>query len=65
MTQAAIVTIDHLEVKKSDLNRIKNLFKITDNAEAVKKAMDLASGKIELEMIFGKHKSVVIEKAYA
>lgn len=65
MTQAAIVTIDHLEVKKSDLNRIKNLFKVTDNAEAVKKAMDLASGKIELETIFGKYKGVGIEKIYA
>ncbi len=65
MTRAAIVTIDHLEVKKSDLNRIKNLFKVTDNAEAVNKAMELASGKIELEMIFRKYKCVEIEKIYA
>lgn len=65
MAHPATVTIEHLEVKRSDLNRIKQLFRVTDNAEAVQKALELATGKVELEQIFSKHKNVDIEKIYA
>jgi len=65
MAHPATVTIEHLEVKRSDLNRIKQLFRVTDNVEAVQKALELATGKVELEQIFSKHKNVDIEKIYA
>lgn len=65
MAQSATVTIEHIEVKRIDLNRIKQLFKIKDDVEAVQKALDLASGKIELEFVFKKAKGVSIEKVYA
>ena len=62
MSNTNLVTIEKIEVKKSDLAKVKRLFKIKDNAEAVKKALDLASGKIELENIFEKYKGTKIEK---
>ena len=65
MAHPATVTIEHLEVKRSDLNGIKQLFRVTDDTEAVQKALDLATGKVELEQIFSKHKNVDIEKIYA
>jgi hypothetical protein len=43
------VTIDHIEVTKIDLDKVKRAFRIKDNAEAVRKALDVAAGKIELE----------------
>jgi len=64
MSNTNLVTIEKIEVKKSDLAKVKRLFKIKDNAEAVKKALDLASGKIELENIFEKYKGTKIEKVY-
>ena len=45
MAHPAMVTVEHVEVKRSDLNRIKHLFKLKDNNEAILKAMDLAAGK--------------------
>lgn len=65
MTQAATVTIEHVEVKKRDIERVKHLFNVTDNVVALQKAMDMAAGKIELETLFNKHKGVTIEKVYA
>lgn len=64
MSRASFVTIEKLEVKKKDLVKVKNLFKIKDNAEAIKKALDIASGKIELENIFEKYKGTKIKKVY-
>ena len=57
MSRSNVITIEHLEVKKT--------FNIKDNAEAVKKSLDVATGKIELESIFEKHKGAGIEKVYA
>ena len=66
MSKAAnIVTIEHLEVKKSDIEKVKRIFKVKDNAEAIKKALDVATGKIELESIFEKYKGIKIKKVYA
>ncbi|MEW6714247.1 MAG: hypothetical protein AB1306_04020 [Nitrospirota bacterium] len=65
MSKAGVVRIEHLEVKKSDIERVKKIFDVKDNAEAVRKALDMASGKIELENIFQKCKGVKIKKVYA
>ena len=64
MAHPEMVTIERLELKLTDLNRIKHLFKVKDNAEAVRKAMELAAGKIELESIFKRFEGSVIEKIY-
>ncbi|MFQ5686824.1 MAG: hypothetical protein ACE5GV_09205 [Candidatus Scalindua sp.] len=65
MSKGNLVTIESIEVNKSDLAKVKKLFRIKDNAEAVKKALDVASGKIELENIIAKYKGTKIEKIYA
>ncbi len=59
MSKASLIRIDKIEVERNDLAKIKKLFKITDNAEAMKKALCLVSGKIELENIFGRE-SVIL-----
>jgi hypothetical protein len=41
------------------------LFKVKDNIQAIQKALDMATGKIELEAIFEKHKGTKIKKIYA
>ena len=64
MPKQGLVTIDHLEVSKRDIEMVKRLFKIKDNAEAIRKALSVAAGKIELEAIFKKHKGTEIEKVY-
>ncbi len=60
MSKANTVTIEHLEVKRSDIEKIKKIFNVKDNSEAIKRALDMASGKIELEGIFQKHKGIKI-----
>ncbi len=65
MSKANIVTIEHLEVKKSDIEKIKKAFNVRDNSEAIRKALDVASGKVELEGIFQKHRGIKIKKVYA
>lgn len=65
MSKTNIVTIEHLEVKKSDIEKVKKAFNVKDDSEAIKKALDMASGKIELESIFQKHKGIKIKKVYA
>ena len=65
MSKSNVITIEHLEVKKRDIDKVKKTFKIKDNAEAAKKALDVATGKIELESIFEKHKVAGIKKVYA
>ena len=65
MSKANTVTIEHLEVKRSDIEKIKKIFNVKDNSEAIKRALDTASGKIELEGIFQKHKGIKIKKVYA
>ena len=65
MSKSNVITIEHLEVKKRDIDKVKKTFNINDNAEAVKKALDVATGKIELESIFEKYKGAGIKKVYA
>lgn len=65
MSKANIITIERLEVKKSDIEKIKKAFNVRDNSEAIKRALDVASGKIELEGIFQKHRGIKIKKVYA
>ena len=48
-----------------ELQTVKRLFRLTDNVEAIKKAVDIASGTIELEAIIRKNKGVKIETIYA
>jgi len=65
LAKVNVIRIDHLEVKKRDIDRIKKVFDVKDNVEAVKKALDMASGKIELENIFQKFRGTKIKKVYA
>jgi hypothetical protein len=64
MSKMSIVTIERLEVKKSDIDKVKKIFKVKDNTEAVRKALDVATGKIELEAIFEKYKGTKLKKVY-
>ncbi|MBI3353656.1 MAG: hypothetical protein HY034_02030 [Nitrospirae bacterium] len=65
MSRENLISIEHLEVRKSAIEKVKKFFKIDDDSEAVKMAVDVASGKIELESVFGKHKGIKIKKVYA
>lgn len=64
MSKAGTVTIDHLEVKKRDMDILKKTFKVKDNAEAVKIAIDSMTGNLEIKEFFKKHKGVRIKKVY-
>ncbi len=64
MSKTTLIHIQDLEVKKSALQRVKKLFQLTDDKEAIKRALDLASGKQELEAIFHKHKGTKIERVF-
>ncbi len=64
MSKENVVTIEHIEIKKSDIEKVKKFFKIKDNAKAIKKAIDVISGNIELKAIFEKHRGVKIKKVY-
>ncbi|MCX5901901.1 MAG: hypothetical protein NTV89_00185 [Proteobacteria bacterium] len=65
MSKAHLVMIKNLAVRKSDIDKVKKAFRVKDNTEAVIKALDLATGKIELETIFEKHRGTRITKVYA
>ena len=65
MAKSNVVTINKIEVNKAEFDKIKKAFHVQDNAEAVKKVIDLALGKIELENIFLKNRGVKIKKLYA
>lgn len=64
MSKENVVTIEHIEIKKSDIEKVKRFFRIKDNAKAIKKAIDVISGNIELKAIFEKHRGVKIKKVY-
>ena len=55
MSRANIVRIDHIDVKKSDIEKVRKSFGVKDNVEALKKALYMAAGKIEIENIFEKY----------
>lgn len=57
MSKGTVVTIEHLEVKKRDIEKVKRIFGVKDDTEAVKKAVDMALGKIELESVFERFKA--------
>ncbi len=65
MAKSNVVTINKIEVNKTEFDKIKKALHVRDNAEAVKKVIDLALGKIELENIFLKNRGVKIKKLYA
>lgn len=65
MPKSEMVSIDHLEVSRRDIEKLKRAFKVKDDSEALIKALDLAAGKIGLEEIFEKHRGVRIKKVYA
>lgn len=65
MSRANTVTIDHLEVRKTAIDKVKRFFNIKDDSEAINIALDVASGKVEIETVFEKHKGVKIKKVYA
>jgi hypothetical protein len=65
MARSNVVTINNIEVNKTEFDKIKKALHVRDNAEAVKKALDLAFGKVELENIFLKSRGVKIKKLYA
>jgi len=62
---AATVTIERIDINKRDIEKVKKIFSVKDNAEAVMKAVDMAAGKIEMETIFEKFRGVEIRKNYA
>ena len=64
MSRANIVRIDHIDVKKSDIEKVRKSFGFKDNVEALKKALDMAAGKIEIENIFEKYKGTKIKRVY-
>jgi hypothetical protein len=64
MAKGNTITIDHVEVKKKDIDKVKKIFKIRDNVEAIQKALDVTTGKIELEAVFEKFKGTKIQKVY-
>jgi hypothetical protein len=65
MPKGNTITIDNIEVKKKDIEVVKRIFRVTDNAEAIQKALDLTAGKIEVEAVFEKYKGTKIQKIYA
>ncbi len=65
MSKTGLVTIERLEVRKSDIDKVKKAFKVSNNAEAIQKALDVATGKIELENLFERYKGTRIKKVYA
>ena len=64
MSKANVIRIDHIDVKKSDIEKVRKSFGVKDNVEALKKALDMAAGKIEIESIFEKYKGTKIKKVY-
>ncbi|MBI5192013.1 MAG: hypothetical protein HZA08_01070 [Nitrospirae bacterium] len=64
MSKANVVRIEHIDVKKSDIDKVRKGFGVKDNVEAIKKALDMAAGKIEIESIFEKYKGTKIKKVY-
>lgn len=64
MSKMNVIKIDQLEVKKRDINIIKRAFKVKDNAEAIKIAIDSFSGNLEIKSFFKKNKGLKIKKVY-
>ncbi len=64
MSKTNVIKIDQLEVKKRDINIIKRAFKVKDNAEAIKIAIDSFSGNLEIKSFFEKNKGLKIKKVY-
>jgi hypothetical protein len=52
-------------VKKKDVDKVKKIFKIRDDVEAIQKALDITAGKIGLEAVFEKFNGTKIQTVYA
>ncbi len=64
MSKANVIKIEHLEVKKRDIDILKKTFKVKDNAEAIKVAIDSIAGNLEIKSFFEKNKGLKIKKVY-
>ncbi len=64
MSKTSVIKIEQLEVKKSDINIIKRAFKVKDNAEAIKIAIDSFAGNLEVKSFFEKNKGLKIKRVY-
>ena len=64
MSKANVVRISHIDVKRSDIEKVRKTFGVKDNVEALRKALDMAAGKIQIEGIFEKYKGTKIKKVY-
>ena len=62
MPKESLTTIDHIEVRKGDIDKVKKVFQVKDNADTIRKALDMAAGKIELETIFEKYRGIKIRR---
>jgi|GEM_PF-1399010 len=65
MPRSQTITVEKIEISRRELQTVKRTFHISDDAEAVRRAVDIASGVIDLENIFTKNRGAVIEKNYA
>ncbi len=64
MSKANTVTIEHLEIKKKSIDRIKKAFNVKDSTEAIRVAIDSIAGNLEIKKFFEKHKGLKIKKVY-
>ena len=53
-----------VQIDKSLLQKVKELFKVEADTEAVKQALEEVAEAKELQEIVQKHKGVVIQKVY-
>jgi hypothetical protein len=43
MPKESLTTIDHIEVRKGDIDKVKKVFQVKDNADTIRKALDMAA----------------------
>ena len=64
MAKANVVKIEHLEVKKRDIDFLKKAFNLRGNAEAIKAAIDSIAGNLEIKSFFERNKGIKIKRVY-
>lgn len=65
MPRSQTVTVEKVEISRRELQTVKRTFHIRDDAEAVRRAVDIASGAIDLEHVFVRNKGAEFDKSYA
>ncbi len=63
MFKTELATIERLEMRKSDIDKVKKAFKVNNSAEAIQKALDVATGKIDLEGLFERYRGTRIKRS--